>query len=506
VTVWLNPHAPARPLPRWGFAAAALGVMAFIAYGSYVPFDWRQRPWDEVRDAFVWTVQTRAVPDSRSDWAANVALGVPLGFCLLGFLRANKPGKAGAFLAGVPVVAFSTLYAASIEFGQLYTRDRTCSGSDIWAQGFGAMVGVAAWALAGPWAAGKAWAALRPDGVKTTTAPLLVGYAAVLLLIQTLPLDLTASPYGIAKRLRDPASVTLIPLTDPLVGEWKKTADWCELFALFVPAGALAAGLPGKWRSANGLFHAAGCGFAFALTTELAQVLVQSRHAGTTDAIVGGVGFLAGWVAARILSDRGVKKYRPEVAAGAVQAWFAVLAVIAWQPFDFHPQLLESRLHQIDWWPLGPQVAKNYLWALNEILSKFVVYAPLGAVLVWASARHHERSRPVLAAVACGLLTAVLELGQAMTPGRHVSPTDVLFGLVGGYLGGECVRRAMGVRVRVVTARPDGPPPAGVSAPLPPPLVLPEPAAGEAWWAAAERAFPARPTSDEADVRGRADG
>jgi VanZ family protein len=445
------------------------------------------------------------VPDSRSDWAANVALGIPLGFSLLGLLRANRPGKAGAFLAGMPVVVFSTLYAAVIEFGQLYTRDRTCSGSDIWAQGFGAMIGVAAWALAGPWAVNKARAALRSDGMRSNTAPLLAGYAALLLLIQTLPLDLTASPYDIAKRLRNPACVTLVPFADPLANEWKKTADWCELFALFVPAGALAAGLPGRWRSANGLFNAAGHGLLFALTTEAAQVLVQSRHASTTDGIVGGIGFLAGWVAARILSDRGVKKYRPEVAAGAAQLWFAVLAVIAWQPFDFHPRLLESRLQQIDWWPLGPQVAKNYLWALNEILSKFVVYAPLGAVLVWASVRHHERSRPLLAAVACGLVAAVLELGQAMVPGRYVSPTDVLFGLVGGYLGGECVRRAMGVRVRFITARSEAPPSTPPLTPPPPPA-LPEPAAGEPWWAAAERAFPTRSTSEEADVRGRADG
>jgi VanZ family protein len=465
--------------------------MAFIAYGSYVPFHWRPRPWGEAVAAFEWVLRTRAVPDSRSDWAANVALGVPLGFALLGLLRVDRRGAGGTAVAAAAVVPACGLFAAAVEFGQLFFYGRTCSGSDVWAQGLGALVGAAAWAARGQWATDRLRSALAADAVKASTAPLLAGYAAAVGLVQGLPFDLTASPKEIYRRLTDPEKVTAVPFAELAdrpggrrVSDLKKVADWCELFALFVPAGLLATGLRGRFGTVNGLPFVAGCGVAGAAATELLQVLVMSRHASATDALIGGLGFTAGWAAGLAAADRGVRRRRTEVAVAAGQAWFALLAVVHWQPFDFYPALLAARVRVADWLPLAGQASKNYLWALNEVLSKFLLFVPLGAAAVWGSRRHHERSRAAGAAAVCGAAAAALELGQAMIPTRYFSPSDVLFGLVGGFLGGEVTRRVLGPPAGRVRVNPGVRPPAVAPPPLPPRRP------GEPWWAAAERQFP----------------
>ena len=484
-------------LPRWWFAALAAGVVAFTLYGSYVPFHWRARDWDEAVRSYRWAVTERRLPESRADWVANVALGVPLGFTLLGWLRVDRRGTAGAVVLTAVLAPACTLFAAAVEFGQLFCEDRTCAGSDIWAQGLGSLIGMLAWAARGQWATDKLRAALDVEAVRSSTAPLLAGYVALVLLVQLLPFDLTASPKELYRRLRDHA--TLVPFGELLgrttsrssLDEYKKVADWLELFALFVPAGLLAAGLPGRFGSVNGLPRVLGLGVLLAGATECLQLLVVSRHPSATDVLVGGFGFTLGWVAARVLAERGVKKYRVEVAVVLAQVWVALLLFVHWQPFDFAPGLFAARAGSVEWLPFVSQASKNYLWALNELLSKFVVYVPLGAVVVWASRRHHQRRRAVVAAGVCGLVAIAVELGQAVLPFRYASPTDVPFGVVGGYLGGEVTRRVMGVAQRVRLHPTAGEP--VVVTPPPPHAGVPLPRPGEPWWASAERAYPGVP-------------
>jgi VanZ family protein len=416
-------------------------VAAFIVYGSYVPFDWRERPWDEVTASYRWAMTSRALPSSRSDWAANVALGVPLGFALLGWLRVDRPNRGVAIAFGVAVVAACTAFAAAVEFGQLYCNGRTCSGSDVWAQGLGAAVGVGVWIAGGQWATNKLRTTLT-GRTHATTAPLLAGYAGLVLLVQALPLDLTASPADLYRKLRD--ATTWKPFGDWFASDadpWKKAADWVELIALFLPAGLLATGLPGRLASVNGLGWAAVVGLGGAAVTEAVQVAVVSRHPSSTDVLVGGFGFVFGWAVGLALADRGVKKRRKAVAVGLGAAWAAALAVYHWQPFDFDPAILGEKFGAVEWLPLVNQTSKNYLWGLNELLGKAVVWVPLGAVGVWASRRHHRVSRPWVAAAVCGALAVVFEVGQGMLPSRYVSVTDVLFGVAGGFAGGELTRR-----------------------------------------------------------------
>jgi VanZ family protein len=480
----------------WWFALLALAVALFIIYGSYVPFQFRARTWEEATVGYEWALKNRFLPESRADWLANIALGIPLGFAFMGWLRLDRKPGLGTVLAALAIIPAATLFAAIVEFGQLYCLARTCAGSDIWAQGLGSIVGIIVWIAAGPWFVRQLRVTLDQDSVRSSTLPLLCAYFVLLLLTQWLPFDLSASPKDLLLRLKQ--GTTWVPFSDllpkanrPPVDDWKKLADWLQTIALYLPAGALLAGLPGRWRNLNGLGWVVLAGLGLGVVLEAGQLLVQSRHPSTTDILLGAIGFVLGWVLARAMTQRRMKNYRVEWALVFGQVWFALLAFLHWQPFDFFPSLTNAKFQSMSWLPLAGQAEKNYLWALNEILEKFAVFLPLGALVVWASTEHHRFSRTLLAGVVGLLCASVLEIGQAMLPSRYVSPTDVLFGFFGALLGGDVTRRLMGVRI-TLKSKPTVEE-KKVSAPPAPVVVLPEVPKGLPWWSAAEERFPGVP-------------
>ena len=438
--------------PR-AYALFALGFAAFTLYGSYVPFHHRERPWHEATGAFAWAMEHRLAMESRSDWAANCLLGAPLGFCLLAALRVDKTVRPTTAILGLALLPLCVAFAAAVEFGQLYFPGRTCAGSDVWAQGLGSAVGVFAWILGGQWMTDKLRGAFGPPGERGNPAVLLLAYGAFVLLVQLLPLDLSISPSVLYHKTLDPGQTTLVPLAEfdripnrPPPDDGKKIQNWLELIALSWPLGALASRLPGKWGVIDGLPRLVGSALATAAILELGQLAVASRHPSSTDVIVLTFGIFLGWAAALSLADRGVRKYRLEVALVLGQLWFCALGVIQWQPFDFQAALLGERLGDLDWMPMAGQANKNYLWALNEVLEKFVLFAPIGALAVWAKKTVPGRPGVIVPVLISGAIAAALEFGQAMIPSRTASPTDLFFGLVGGWIGAEVVRRTAGAR------------------------------------------------------------
>ncbi len=452
VVLHLRPSAALRVLRPWWFVAATAAVMLFIAYGSFVPFDYQPREWDQATAKFRVALGHWNDPPSKSDFAANVALGVPFGFCLLGALRVDRPRWWLTAIVGVGVVAVCGVYAAGVEFTQLFFRERVCSGADITAQAIGGLAGVIAWLIGGQCATDRLRRALDADGVRNTTASLLIAYAGLLLVILTLPLDLTASPTELFKRLRD--DTTWTPLGELFdrpdeSGErdLKTVANWCELFALYLPLGVLAGGLAGKFRTADGFFRVVGLGLLGGLVGEACQVLVKSRHPSATDVLLAAVGITTGWATARILASRGVRKRRAEVALLLGQVWAAVLAAVAWQPYQFFPAVTGERLRAMNWLPFRDAVRGQYMWAAEDLLAKFALAIPLGTVVAWGLGGSSPAKRWVVWLTAVGVTAVVatlVELGQAMLPGRTVCPTDVLLAVAGGWVGAAVARGVSG--------------------------------------------------------------
>jgi VanZ family protein len=421
-----------RTVPTAGtYAALAAGVVAFTLYGSFVPFDFRWRPPDEAAGAWDWVLAHRIGIASRSDFAANVLLAFPLGFCLLGALRVDRPGVRAAALTGLAVWPACVLFAAAVEFAQLYFPGRTASGSDVIAQAVGSAAGIVGWLLAGPrvtrWAR-RVWAGQRIGGA---AGRMLVGYLALLALVQLLPLDLSASPADLYRKLRD--KVSFVPFEG---ATGVRLQSWLVLACLYFPAGLLAARRDEpfwrRWDSAPRVF---GLGLLLAFGLESLQLIVASRSPAVTDVLVGGAAVLIGWVVGRLFPATG-RGLSMESAVGLALAWVGVLLLTTWPPFDFDSTIVGERFDRLNWVPFAGAAEKDYLGSLEEALTKIILFAPLGALVAGAGSRPAAWKRRAAAAAAVGAAVAgLIEAGQLILPDRFPSPTDVIFGAAGGWLG-----------------------------------------------------------------------
>ncbi|QEL15430.1 VanZ family protein [Limnoglobus roseus] len=437
-------------LPRRLFGWLALGVVAFTIYGSFVPFVLRPHYTDHPISSFRWALEQRSNIQSRSDFLANFALGVPLGFCVLAWRlldrNPNRLNLVGCIVALWPCCVF---LAAAVEFGQLYFEGRTTSGSDIIAQSLGSAFGMCVFVVGGQWGIDRVRRQFDHEHYRTPAVALLVMYLGLLALTQTLPLDLSASPPDWLRKFRD-GKATLSPFSELGVQNgipaWRKGQAWLELAAVYLPVGLLLAFVsltdprpqPGvlPWVT---LFRAAmrvfGIGLLLAVVFESCQFLVMSRSPSTTDVILGGGGVLLGWLLARGMgTGRGLDI---EAVLILAQGWLVWLAVAAWLPFDFEAHIGARRFTRMNWLPFESALEKNYLSGLEEILTKTLLSVPFGVIVAAYGSPSAKRGR-VAVAVAVAISVGVgllLEVGQLYLRERVSAPMDVLYAAAGGWLG-----------------------------------------------------------------------
>lgn len=395
----------------------AIASAAFTWYGSLVPLEFRSRSFSEAFEAFRWAMTQRWWYESRSDAVVNVMLGIPLGFGLLGFMRAGQNDKVADVITGALLLPVCLVFAAAVEFTQLYTLTRTTAGSDVLCQGFGAVIGMAVWVFAGSWLMGQVedtWIGTEPSG------RILVAYLVLLAFTQLLPLDLTASPREVYRKLRD--RVVYVPFqefqtTDPAApgvsirsaNPWERPTRLLEVFGLYLPAGLLAFRvrlLHGKYL----ILFALAVPFAM----ECMQLLVMSRFTSMTDVVVGAAGILAGAVLAH---TGGWLAF--------LTAWLVAMGIISWQPFQLAEEMIP-----FSWVPGAPLNGGHPLFALEEIITKLMLFGLGGAII---------RIRWTFA---FGLIfSGILEGGQTVFQLRTPCVTDVLLGGAGMWIGSLIRRR-----------------------------------------------------------------
>src|SRR5262249_17055451 len=72
-----------------------LGYLALVVYGSLVPLHFRFVSPREAIAQYQDAMSSSLDFKSRSDWAANFLLFIPLGFLLMGSLAVDRPTKVG---------------------------------------------------------------------------------------------------------------------------------------------------------------------------------------------------------------------------------------------------------------------------------------------------------------------------------------------------------------------------------------------------------------------------
>ena len=104
----------------------------------------------------------------------------------------------------------------------------------------------------------------------------------------------------------------------------------------------------------------------------------------------------------------------------------AALIYMEWQPFDFDPSLSQAKLNlrKVSLIPFLDYLGDNYIGALDDVLHKILLYAPLGVFL--APAAPASRSTVLFRWSLAIAVAVVMETGQLFLPTRYSSISDVI--------------------------------------------------------------------------------
>jgi VanZ family protein len=440
----------------------ALAAYLLAVYGSFVPFRFTACSWPETIAKFD-ASRSDSLRLSRSDFAANILLFVPIGFFLTGAVSSSR-GRSKGVSTGVAVVAMSICMSVGVELGQVWFPPRTPSLVDVGAQTLGTIAGWLAWLMVGDRLrnlGGTPLASGRSFGAHEACA---FGYFAALLLIHAMPLDLTISPGELYQKVKEGRMRLLPTLANPP----ELMADCLWNIAYFAPAGYLIATeihrrrehgrrergrrncRPTAPQAATGL----ACGLCLCTALETVQVFVRSRSADVTDILTGTAGVAAGgWLFASL--DRGWGRRLHAVCSGApvrfvaFAGWLVVLGATYWQPFHFEtdPAAWTTRLQNVHWVPFADYYVDSEYHAFDELHRKFLLFVPGGLLLsAPPSDRRFLGLWPYLLPLAG--VAFVCEAVQIALPGHYPSASDVLMQTLGGIAGCWLARSARGQNPR----------------------------------------------------------
>ena len=127
---------------------------------------------------------------------------------------------------------------------------------------------------------------------------------------------------------------------------------------------------------------------------------------------------------------------RAELAFVFGQLWLAALLVVYWQPFDFRDQPAA-----FDWIPGLPLESGDPLFTLEELLTKPLLFAPIGVLVAVIGSRSSREGSLVRAAIVGMGVSAAIEFGQLFLTSHTPCVTDVLLGGLGGVVGAWSVAR-----------------------------------------------------------------
>ena len=448
----VNTTSERPPLSRRMYALLALGFLAFVVYGSLVPFHWHALTSAEAAARWREVCARPVHVDSLSDWVTNVLLFVPVGYLAMAVGCVDRPRFVG-LAAGPAVLAFCVAFSVSVEFTQLFFPPRCSSLNDVTANTLGSAAGISTWLALGQPLTGwlrRTWILLAERGL---SAQLLPGYLLLLFLISAMPLDLTIRPADLYHKYKQ-GRVHLVPFAADLANpeQFVRKTIWTAI--LFLPVGVLLARLPGPgWRNRTrlasrprGRFGGGRLGGVRAIV----RLFATTARAATSSSArwplsPAGEPISPGTVALSMRRARhGTRSGCCRTARWLLLAvWLAILAFLNWQPFDIiaNPSEVLHRLHQMPLVPFADYQATAASHAYEQCLHKVVVFLPLGALLAWALGVANRTHSAIPTVLTGGLLALGLEAGQLFLQSRYASVTDVLIETGGVWMGSLIVRQ-----------------------------------------------------------------
>ncbi len=419
---------------RWRLWVAFLLYLAFVVYGSLIPFEYRALTWDQAVTSFQDIRFLDLDVVSRADWIANIVLYVPLAFlgcsALLGMRRVGRLAPLGVVLVGL----FCLAVAVAVEFTQQWFAPRTVSLNDLIAESIGTLIGLSLWSFAGTRIGRLADDFIR--GGRQSLVAALVGYGLIYLALSLFPYDFVLSAHELRWRLE---SENLGWLVAPACGGAIRCGARLTLDALAIaPLGMLGALLWPR-RTLGWLFAA---GVLIGLVLEPLQLLLASGTSQGVSVPLRGVGLVVGALAGGWLRRLGPRPVARVMALGAPMLLLPYVAGLALVSGWFSVPALSldtalARLPEVHWLPLYYHYFTSEPVAMASTLAQIALYAPFG-LWVWATAARRggvgEPGGPWLAAATAFVVSVVIEAGKLFFPPKHPDPTNWLVAVAGALL------------------------------------------------------------------------
>ncbi|CAL1239252.1 VanZ family protein [Candidatus Methylocalor cossyra] len=415
-----------HPISRRDAFLAFLGYLAFVIYGSLVPFAYRGISFEQAVARFREIGFLDLGVAARADWVANIVLYVPLSFLGCAFAIGMRSVHPLRHLTGLVVWAFCLAVAVAIEFFQEFFAPRTVSLNDLLAEAIGSTAGVVLFGL-GRWEVVGLLRAFAAGGRVSVLAAMVL-YLLCYVALSLFPYDFVVSPKELAWKLTTGNQGWLLASGD--CTSWLRCGarQASEVVGL-IPLGILLAlGLPG-WSLGRAFLLGVGLG----LVLELLQLLLASGTSQGLSLLWRGLGLATGVAGGRLLRRYGplplAHLIRWLLPVAALPYGLLLVALAGWfsapwlPPGDAFARLAELRLI-----PFYHHYFTTETAAMVSLIANAGMYAPLG-LAVWAlraagpgNFRHGART----AGLAAGALALPVELGKLFVPPKHPDLTNLL--------------------------------------------------------------------------------
>jgi glycopeptide antibiotics resistance protein len=404
---------------------AFVAYLAFVVYGSLLPFELRDLSFPQALQAFADIRFLDLDVASRADWIANIVLYIPLAFLGCTWAAGTRRLKVARSFAIGLVFVFCVSIAVTIEFTQLFFAPRTVSLNDLLAETIGTALGIALWIFARE-RMSALWQAFETGGRQSLLAAITL-YGLLYLILALFPYDFVIS----LAELRDKMSSDKLGWL--IAGDCSSLVRCAagqvgELIAI-APLGLLLA-LASPRLSLYSLFV---LGLLLGLMLELLQLLLASGTSQGLSVLARGAGLVAGASlgramrsygpvpTARLLWSVGLIAAVPyAIAIATVNGWFAA----RWLSLDDG----YARLAQVKLLPFYHHYFTSEPKAMASLLAQVTLYAPVG-VFLWAGSTrksHPQRPHLPLVALSGAALALPIELGKLMVPTKHPDFTNLL--------------------------------------------------------------------------------
>ncbi len=278
---------------RGSYVAAAFLFIAFAVWGSLFPFDVRPLAAADALSLFWSAWGTGPTTWSRSDFASNVLLFIPIGlFCCASIDRSTT--RARGFAAPLTVLVSAVLLSSVLEIAQALVPSRTSSAVDVLAEAIGAAAGVVVWRLGCKRIDARLESARSAVRRARYLDRLMLGYSVLFGLAWLLPFDFTLRPNEIADKFEHKRLLLPFTPSPDAISPMMLTITCLASIPIGIVATRLGASTRRPIASAMRVMLPA------LLMLEAGQVLVFSRTTDATALVAAVGGALAGAAMTRL--------------------------------------------------------------------------------------------------------------------------------------------------------------------------------------------------------------